>query len=32
MKYVNYKASPVHLMIRQQDGRWLRTNIVSEYF
>jgi len=32
MKYVNYKASPVHLMIHQQYGRWLRTNIVREYF
>ncbi|WP_231631475.1 MULTISPECIES: tyrosine-type recombinase/integrase [Halolactibacillus] len=29
---MNCKASSVHLMIHQQDGRWLRTNIVREYF
>lgn len=32
MKYVNYKASPDHLMFHQQDGRWLRTNVVRDYF
>lgn len=32
MRYQNYKASPDHLIFHQHDGRWLRTNVVREYF
>lgn len=32
LKYENYKASTGNLMFHQQDGRWLRTNVVREYF
>lgn len=32
MMYKNYRASKDHLMFHQQDGRWLRTNVVREYF
>lgn len=32
MMYHNYKASPDNLMFHQQDGRWLRTNVVRDYF
>lgn len=32
LRYENYKASDKSLMFHQQDGRWLRTNVVREYF
>ncbi|NTX58936.1 site-specific integrase, partial [Myxococcus sp. CA039A] len=32
LRYVNYKASDKNLLFHQQDGRWLRTNVVREYF
>jgi integrase len=32
LAYKNYKASEENLMFHQQDGRWLRTNVVREYF
>lgn len=32
LKYENYKGSTDNLMFHQQDGRWLRTNVVREYF
>ncbi|MNO22994.1 Transposase [compost metagenome] len=32
LRYENYKPSEDNLMFHQHDGRWLRTNIVREYF
>lgn len=32
MAYENYRPSENNLMFHQQDGRWLRTNVVREYF
>lgn len=32
LMYKNYMASDDNLMFHQQDGRWLRTNVVREYF
>jgi len=32
LQYANYKSSPDGIMFHQQDGRWLRTNVVREYF
>ncbi|QOY36826.1 tyrosine-type recombinase/integrase [Anaerobacillus isosaccharinicus] len=32
MMYENYKASNESIMFHQHDGRWLRTNVVREYF
>ncbi|MNO32474.1 Transposase [compost metagenome] len=32
LRYENYKSSEGNLMFHQHDGRWLRTNIVREYF
>jgi integrase len=32
LKYENYKASKDNHMFHQQDGRWLRTNVVRDYF
>lgn len=32
LRYKNYKASSDGLLFHQQDGRWLRTNVVREYF
>jgi integrase len=32
LAYKNYKASEDNLTFHQQDGRWLRTNVVREYF
>jgi len=32
LRYKNYMASDKNLMFHQQDGRWLRTNVVREYF
>lgn len=32
LRYENYKPSDKNLMFHQQDGRWLRTNVVREYF
>lgn len=32
LRYENYKASDKNLMFHQHDGRWLRTNVVREYF
>jgi integrase len=32
LKYKNYKASEDNLMFHQHDGRWLRTNVVRDYF
>jgi Site-specific recombinase XerD len=31
LRYENYKPSKDNLMFHQQDGRWLRTNVVREY-
>ncbi|MDN9010592.1 tyrosine-type recombinase/integrase [Brevibacillus laterosporus] len=30
--YENYKATKENIVFHQQDGRWLRTNVVREYF
>ncbi|MDF9414054.1 site-specific integrase [Brevibacillus laterosporus] len=30
--YENYKATKENIVFDQQDGRWLRTNVVREYF
>ncbi|MEK3735476.1 site-specific integrase [Paenibacillus sp. FSL M8-0334] len=32
LRYPGYTASADNLMFHQQDGRWLRTNVVREYF
>ena len=32
LRYANYKTSDINLVFHQQDGRWLRTNVVREYF
>lgn len=32
LRYENYKPSVKNLIFHQQDGRWLRTNVVREYF
>ncbi|GGJ61727.1 site-specific integrase [Virgibacillus salexigens] len=32
LKYTNFNASKDNLIFHQQDGRWLRTNVVREYF
>nr|WP_260440135.1 site-specific integrase [Cohnella lubricantis] len=32
LRYENYQASKTGLMFHQHDGRWLRTNVVREYF
>lgn len=32
LRYESYKASNDNLVFFQQDGRWLRTNVVREYF
>ncbi len=32
LRYENYQASKDDLMFHQQDGRWLRTNVVRDYF
>lgn len=32
LRYKNYKPSEQNLVFHQQDGRWLRTNVVREYF
>ena len=32
LRYKNYKASKDNVMFHQHDGRWLRTNVVREYF
>src|SRR5690606_13905918 len=32
LMYENYMASNDNIMFHQQDGRWLRTNVVREYF
>lgn len=32
LRYANYKPSVGNLIFFQQDGRWLRTNVVREYF
>lgn len=32
LRYENYKASDKNVMFHQHDGRWLRTNVVREYF
>lgn len=32
LAYKNYKASEDNLTFHQHDGRWLRTNVVREYF
>jgi Site-specific recombinase XerD len=32
LRYENYQASKDGLMFHQHDGRWLRTNVVRDYF
>lgn len=32
LRYENYQAAKDNLVFFQQDGRWLRTNVVREYF
>jgi integrase len=32
LRYENYKAPKDNLVFSQQDGRWLRTNVVRDYF
>lgn len=32
LRYPNYKPSTQNLVFHQRDGRWLRTNVVREYF
>ena len=32
LRYANYKATKDNIIFHQHDGRWLRTNIVREYF
>ncbi|MBU7320315.1 site-specific integrase [Paenibacillus oleatilyticus] len=32
LRYENYQASKDNLVFHQQDGRWLRTNVVRDYF
>lgn len=32
LRYKNYKATTENIIFHQQDGRWLRTNVVREYF
>lgn len=32
LRYPNYKPSTQNLVFHQHDGRWLRTNVVREYF
>jgi integrase len=32
LRYKNYKPSEDNLMFHQHDGRWLRTNVVRDYF
>ncbi|MDP5275105.1 site-specific integrase [Chengkuizengella axinellae] len=32
LKYENYKKTTDNIIFHQQDGRWLRTNVVREYF
>ncbi|UUZ80683.1 site-specific integrase [Paenibacillus sp. P26] len=32
LRYENYQASQDGLMFHQHDGRWLRTNVVRDYF
>ncbi|MGG0753126.1 tyrosine-type recombinase/integrase [Brevibacillus laterosporus] len=32
LMYENYKATKENIVFHQQDGRWLRTNVVREYF
>lgn len=32
LKYANYKATTTNIIFHQNEGRWLRTNVVREYF
>ncbi|KKI85336.1 recombinase XerC [Shouchella clausii] len=32
LRYENYKATDKNIIFHQHDGRWLRTNVVREYF
>ncbi|NBI28220.1 tyrosine-type recombinase/integrase [Chengkuizengella marina] len=32
LKYENYKHTTDNIIFHQHDGRWLRTNVVREYF
>lgn len=32
LMYENYKATDKNIVFHQHDGRWLRTNVVREYF
>lgn len=32
LRYENYKATTENVVFHQHDGRWLRTNVVREYF
>ena len=32
LMYENYKATKENIVFHQQDGRWLRINMVREYF
>lgn len=32
LRYENYQKSDKNLMFHQHDDRWLRTNVVREYF
>ncbi|MEC0233541.1 site-specific integrase [Paenibacillus kribbensis] len=32
LKYENYKPAKTNIIFHQHDGRWLRTNVVREYF
>ncbi|MDY7223994.1 tyrosine-type recombinase/integrase [Halalkalibacterium halodurans] len=32
VRYPNYKATDENIIFHQHDGRWLRTNVVREYF
>ncbi|ACJ34816.1 tyrosine-type recombinase/integrase [Anoxybacillus flavithermus] len=32
LRYPGYKKPETNIVFHQQDGRWLRTNVVREYF
>jgi integrase len=32
LRYENYKPTDMNIIFHQHDGRWLRTNVVREYF
>ncbi|MCG7217766.1 tyrosine-type recombinase/integrase [Paenibacillus mucilaginosus] len=32
LRYTNYKPAKENIVFHQHDGRWLRTNVVRDYF